>query len=128
MILGPVTKFDKKNVVTSKKLTMTSSLQIVTPISCLQFIVYLEQYGSQIPGAWPVILICWIIVTFYLTKTGYRTKLSRYWFELSYCFCQKMLTFWKKMLVSQIKGVVILKSIFSETKYLFVLTYQISNW
>lgn len=58
MILGPVTKFDKKNVVTSKKLTMTSSLQIVTPISCLQFIVYLEQYGSQIPGAWPVILIC----------------------------------------------------------------------
>ena len=35
MILGPVTKFDKKNAVTSKNLTMTSFLQIVTPIASL---------------------------------------------------------------------------------------------
>ena len=51
MILGPVTKFDKKNVETSKNLTTTSFLQIVTPTASLQFMVYLEQSGYQIPGA-----------------------------------------------------------------------------
>ena len=51
MKLGPVTKLDKKNKATSKKLTMMSCRQIVTSLSFSQFLANLEQSGSRIPDA-----------------------------------------------------------------------------
>ena len=48
MRLGPVTKLDKRNKTTSKKLTMTSCRQIV-----MSFSIY-GQFGSRIPVAWSV--------------------------------------------------------------------------
>ena len=49
MKLGQVTKLDKKNTATSKKLAMNSHQQIVTSLSFFQFTANLEQTGSQIP-------------------------------------------------------------------------------
>ena len=44
MKLGLVPKFDTRNTITSKKLTMTSCQEVVT--------LLLEQSGSRIPNAW----------------------------------------------------------------------------
>ena len=84
--LRPVTKLDKRNTATSKKLTMTPCQQIVTLLSFFQFMTNLEQSGSSIPDAWSVIFKFPFILTFYFTKTGNRskrspTKLSYYCFE-----------------------------------------------
>ena len=43
MKLGPVTKLDKRNMKTSKKLTIMSCRQIVTSLSFFRFIANLEQ-------------------------------------------------------------------------------------
>ena len=51
MKLGPVTKIDKINKTTSKKLTMVSCQQIVTSLFFFQFMANLEQSESQIPDA-----------------------------------------------------------------------------
>ena len=51
MKLGPVTKIDKRNKTVLKKLTMVSYQQIVTSLSCFQFIANFEQSRSQIPDA-----------------------------------------------------------------------------
>ena len=50
MKFGLVTKIDKINKTTSKKMTMTSCQQIVTSLS-FQFMANLEQSESQIPDA-----------------------------------------------------------------------------
>ena len=76
MKLGQVTKIDKGNKMTSKKLTMTSCQKIVTSFLFFQFTVNLEQSGSRIPEAEFVKLIFSLIVIFYLTKTENRTKKS----------------------------------------------------
>ena len=70
MKLGPVTKLDKRNMETSKKLTMASCRQIVTSLS------FLEQSGSRIPEAWSVKFTFSLTVTFYLTQNENRTKKS----------------------------------------------------
>ena len=49
MKLVPVTKLDKRNKATSKKITMASCCRIVTPLSFFQFMANLEQSGSRIP-------------------------------------------------------------------------------
>ena len=51
MKLALGTKLDKRKKTTSKILAMTSCQKIVTPLSCFQFMVNLEQSGSQILDA-----------------------------------------------------------------------------
>ena len=80
----PVTKLDKRNKTTSKKLTMTSSGQIATSLSFFQFMANLEESEIWIPES--VKLTFSLIVIFCLTKTENRTKksqtqLSHYYFE-----------------------------------------------
>ena len=70
MELGPITKLDKRNKTTSKKLTMTS-------FPFFQITANLEQSGSRIPEVQSVKLMFSLIVTFYLTKTENRTQKSR---------------------------------------------------
>ena len=84
--LALVTKLDNRNRLTSKKLMMTSCQEIVTSLSFFQSLTNLEQSGSQIPDAWSIKLSFSLIVTFYVTKNGNRTKksltqLSYYQFE-----------------------------------------------
>ena len=111
MKLRSATKLDKKDTVTSNKLTMISCRQFVASLSFFRLIANLEQSGSRIPGAWSVILTSHI-------------KLSQ-----RYYFCQKMLIFCKNNAdISKIKKVLVLKGIFSEIKYVRVLTYQISSF
>ena len=82
MKLGPVTKFDKKNVETSENMTMTSCWKILMSLSFYQFMANLEKSGNLIPGAWSVKLTFSLTVTFYLTKNEKRTKesLTQFWY------------------------------------------------
>ena len=88
MKLGPVTKLDKRDKTGQKNLKMTSCRQIVTSLSFFRFMVNLQQSGSQIPDAQSVKLAFSSIVTFYLTKTEYRTKKSLTQLP-DYCFEQR---------------------------------------
>ena len=64
---------------------MTSCRKIVTSLSFFQFMANLEQSESQIPDAETVKIMFFLIVTFDLTKTENRTKISLR--QLShYCF------------------------------------------
>ena len=63
---------------------MMSRWQMMILLLVFQFMANLEQCRSQVPGAWSVIFTFSLIVSFYLTKTGNRTKV--------YGFLQKMLT------------------------------------
>ena len=64
---------------------MTSCQKIVTSLSFFQFMANLEQSESQIPDAETVKIMFFLIVTFDLTKTENRTKISLT--QLShYCF------------------------------------------
>ena len=74
MKLGPVTKQDKGNTLTSKTLTMTSGQKILTPWSFFQFMVNLQPSESQIPDTWSIKSIFSSIVTFYFTDPQNRTK------------------------------------------------------
>ena len=49
MKLGPVTKLDKRNQATSKKLTLTSCRKIMTSLSFFGFLANLEQSAGRIP-------------------------------------------------------------------------------
>ena len=64
---GPVTKLDKMNKTTSKKLMMTSCRKIVTLLTFFQFTANLEQCGSRIPDALSVKLIFSLILISYLS-------------------------------------------------------------
>ena len=68
MKLGPVTKLDKRNKTTSKKLTLTSCRKIVTSLSFFGFLANLEQSGGRIPDTESAKAIFSVIVTFCLTK------------------------------------------------------------
>ena len=74
MKLRSVTKIDKRNTTTPKKLTVMSCQQIVSSLSFSQFMGNLEQSSSEISDAWSVKLKFSLIVTLYLTKTENRTK------------------------------------------------------
>ena len=109
MKLGPLTKIDKKNTVTSRKIYENL-------VSEPRFLVNLEQSGTEIRDPSPINLKLSLITTFYLTKTGNRTKKSLT------IFLQKNAD------ISKIKGMLVLKGIFSETKYKCVLSYQILSF
>ena len=69
MKLGAVTKVDRRNKITSKKLTMTSCQKIVTSLSFFGFLANLEQSGGWIPDTESAKVMLSVIVTFCLTKT-----------------------------------------------------------
>ena len=62
MKLGPVTKLDKRNIITSKNFTMTIFQKIGTTLSFFQSMANLVQSRSQIPDAQSVKLIFLLIV------------------------------------------------------------------
>ena len=77
MKLGAVTKVDRRNKITSKKLTMTSCQKIVTSLSFFGFLANLEQSGSHIPDTESAKVMFSVIVNFCLTKTEIKTKKSQ---------------------------------------------------
>ena len=85
MKLRPVTKLEKRNKTTSKKIDLTSYRKIVTPLSFFGILPNLEQSGGRIPDTESAEVMFSVIVTFRLTKTENRTKKSLT--QLSdYCF------------------------------------------
>ena len=74
MKLGAVTKLDKRNRTTLKKLTMMSFGQIMTSSSFFRFVFDLEQSRTRIADAWSATLtFSLIIILFHLTKTENKT-------------------------------------------------------
>ena len=85
MKLGPVTKLDKRNKITSKKFddeVMSANCDVIV---IFVFLTNLEQSGGRIPDAESVNFSFSLIVTFYPTKTENRTKESLTQFS-HYCF------------------------------------------
>ena len=76
MKLGPVTKLDKRDKTTSKKLTMTSCGKIVTSFPFFQFTTNLEQSGSRTPDALSIKLIFSLIVHQPLILQKQKTELT----------------------------------------------------
>ena len=76
MKLASVTKLDKKNKTTPKK---------IDDDFFFQFMANLELSGNRIPDALLVKITFPLIVTFYLTKTENKTKKSLMQFS-HYCF------------------------------------------
>ena len=93
------------------------------------FLIYGQFTAIRKPnsGSMSIKLIFSLIVIFYPTEPENRTKKSLtqllyYCFDYRYCFYQKILIFLRK------KCILVRKGIFSETKYGFVLSYQISRF
>ena len=74
MKLGAVTKVDRRNKITSKKLTMTSCQKIVTSLSFFGFLANLEQSGGRIPDTESAKVMFSVIVTFFLQKLKTELK------------------------------------------------------
>ena len=75
MKLGAVTKLDKRNTATSKKIdgdAMSSNFDVI--VFFFLFMAHLQQSGSRIPDAWSIKLMFSLIVTFNLTTPENRTK------------------------------------------------------
>ena len=70
MKLRQVTKLNTRNKATSKKMMITSCQKIVTSLPLFQFTANLEQSTQSVK------LTFSLIVTFYLTKTESRNKIS----------------------------------------------------
>ena len=86
MKLGPVTKPDKRNKTTSKKIDDDVCRKIETSLSFFGSLANLEQSRDPVPDTEPSKVVFSVIITFCLTKTGNRTKksvaqLSHYCFE-----------------------------------------------
>ena len=85
MKLGPVTKLDKRNKITSKNLILTSCRKVVTSLSFFGVLTNLEQSGGRIPDKESAKVMFSVIETFCRAKTENRTKISLT--QLShYCF------------------------------------------
>ena len=69
MKLGPVTKLDKKNKITSNKITMMQCRKIMTYFLFFKFMANLEQFGSWIQDAESAKLMFSLIKTFCITET-----------------------------------------------------------
>ena len=85
MKLRPVTKLDKKNPGTSKKLTIMSCRQIETPLFLFRFMANLQPSGGRNPDVWSIKFKFSLTVTFYLTELENRTKIFLTQL-LYYCF------------------------------------------
>ena len=93
----------------------------------------LEKSRTQIPDVWFMILTFSLAATFYLTKRENKTKICNTALILLLstrvlCFIKLMIFLQKNVDISKINRVLVLKGIFSETKYSCVLTYQISSF
>ena len=85
MKLGPVTKLDKRNKPTSKKVDVDVMSGSCDVIVIFWIFANLEQSGGRIPDAESAKVMFSVKVTFDLTKTENRTKNSLT--QLShYCF------------------------------------------
>ena len=76
MKLRPVTKLDKRNKTTSKKMTLMSCQKIVLSLSFFRFLANLEQSAGRIVDTEFAKVMFSVIVTFCLTKNENRTKNS----------------------------------------------------
>ena len=87
----------------------------------------LGQSRCQVLDVWFVKPTLLLIIAFYLTETE---KLSSRALALGKdtVFAKNMLIFCKNNNIRKIEEVSVLKDIFSETTYVCVLTYQISNF
>ena len=109
MKLGPVTKLNKRNKTKLKKFddyVMSANSDVIV---IFRLTANLELFGSRIPDAWSIKLTFLLIVTFDLTKGENRTK--------------KFLTFSDILQQNadvSIFGVLVLKGILSETRYVCV--------
>ena len=123
---GPITKLEKWKKTTSKKFD-----DDVMSKNCDVIVIFFDLWSIWSKS---VKLKFSIIVKFSLTKIENRTKkyLSAavtllLWVEI--LFWEKMLIFFKESAgISKIKEVLVLKSIFPETAYVCVLTYQLSSF
>ena len=108
----------------------------VIPESCDVIVIFLiyGQFGAiRKPDSGYIVckLIPSLIRTFYLIKTENRTvkfltQLSQYCFEKGTIFAKKTLIFCKKNAdINKIKRTFVLKVVFSQTAYVFVLTCEI---
>ena len=108
MKLGPLTKIGKKNRATPKNFDDDVNLgNCEVIVFFFQFMANLEQSGSRIPNAGSVTRTLPLIVAFHLTKTESRTKNAD---------------------SSKVKGLMVLRGTFFETKNASVFTYQISSF
>ena len=123
---GPVTKLDKWKKTTSKKFD-----DDVISKNCDVIVIFFDLWSIWSKS---VKLKFSIVVKFSLTKIENRTK--KYlnaavtlllWVEI--LLWEKMLIFCKESAgIRKIKEVLVLKSIFPETAYVCVLTYQLSSF
>ena len=104
MKLGPVTKFDKRNKTTSKKLTMTSCQKIVMSLLFFWFLAKLEQSRYRIPDTESAKVMFLVIATFFLTKLKIELKHPKHSFHTitlrKGTFMDKKHKFFEKMLTS----------------------------
>ena len=124
---GLVTKLDKKNKATSKKLTMMPCQQIIAI-----FPIY-NQFGAICsPDSGRIVCKTYICTNNnFLSYKNWKENWSipkttltlLLWVKVP--FWQKHANFCKKIVdISKIMKALVLKGIFSETKYACVLTYQ----
>ena len=132
MKLEPVTKFDKRNITTSKKID-----DDVISASC-DVIVVFSIYG-QFEAIWKQNSRHMVCKTYILINSNLLSY--RNWKENQTIFNTALILLpWVKVPfltknadflqkngdISKIKGLVVLKGIFSKTAYVLVLMYQIS--
>ena len=77
MKLGPVTKLDKRNKTTSKKIDDDVMSEYCDVIVIFQIFHQLELSGGRIPDTESAKAMFSVMVTFCLTETENRTKKSR---------------------------------------------------
>ena len=122
MKLGPVTKINKKNTATLKKITVRWWQQVVMSLLFFQFMSNLEQSGRIISKTY--IFINSNLLSSKNWKQNWKISntilILLLWVKV--LFCRKMLTFCKKNAdISKIKGVLVLKLLCSERNYVCVL-------
>ena len=74
MKLGTQSRLEKRNMMTSKKLKMTSSLQFVTLSLFVRCRNSLSQNGSWIPDAWSIAFNFTLKITSHLTTDENKTR------------------------------------------------------
>ena len=74
MTLGPVTKIDKRNKATSKKINVDVMSKSCDVLSFFGFLANLEQSGGRIPVTESAKVMFSVKVTFFLTKTENKLK------------------------------------------------------
>lgn len=103
----------------------------MTSLSFLQFMTNFRSSKSRIPDACSVKFTFSLKINLDRTKTKHRSKrsltqLSYYLFELRTIFVKKGWLFTKKCCIPKIKGALVLRGIYSGTKYVcIILSFKI---